>query len=67
MTNAGDNYESGRRIGYPLAVIAVVPDTQERMPRRSARPYAEIARANVIAEEMVENKTPQVKGQVFLF
>ena len=66
MTNAGDNFESGRRIGYPLGVIAVVPETQERVPRRSAQPYAEIARANAIAEEIVENKTPQVKGQVFL-
>jgi hypothetical protein len=48
-----------------LNVDALNPETQERMHRPNAQLYAEIARTNAIAEEMVENNAPQVKDQVF--
>jgi beta-glucosidase/6-phospho-beta-glucosidase/beta-galactosidase len=48
-----------------FGLIALDPATQERTPRRSAELYAEIARANAIAEEMVEKYAPQVMDQVF--
>jgi beta-glucosidase len=60
-----DNYEWVEGWTTRFGLIALNPATQERTPRRSAQLYAEIARANAITEEMVEEYAPGVMDQVF--
>jgi beta-glucosidase len=61
-----DNYEWVEGWTTRFGLFALDTLTQERTPRGSAKLFGEIARANAITEEMVEQYAPQVMNQVFV-
>jgi len=60
-----DNFEwnNGWRVRFGL--IEMDPQTQERIPRRSASMFGEICRANGITEEIVERYAPESLETIF--
>lgn len=61
-----DNYEWVEGWTTRFGLFALDTLTQERTPRSSAKLFGEIARANAITEDMVEQYAPQVMNQVFI-
>ena len=60
-----DNYEWSEGWTTRFGLIALDPETQARVPRRSAQLYHEVIRANAITEDMVLKYAPHVIDQVF--
>lgn len=60
-----DNFEwnNGWRVRFGL--IELHPETQARIPRRSASMFGEICRANAITEDIVERYAPEAIETIF--
>lgn len=60
-----DNFEWNEGWGVRFGLIEMDPNTQERIPRRSASMFGEICRANAITEDIVERYAPEVLETMF--
>jgi beta-glucosidase len=60
-----DNFEWNNGWYARFGLIEVNPQTQERIPRRSASMFGEICRANAITEDMVERYAPEALESIF--
>lgn len=59
-----DNFEWTDGWTLRLGLIALDPETQTRTPRRSARLYAEIVRANAITPPMIDTYAPELRAEL---
>ncbi|MBN1137445.1 MAG: family 1 glycosylhydrolase, partial [Anaerolineae bacterium] len=60
-----DNFEWAEGWALRFGLIALNEKTQVRIPRPSARLYADIIRANAITPDMVAAYAPEVIGDIF--
>ncbi len=60
-----DNFEWNQGWQVRFGLIEIDPETQERLPRRSASMYGEICRANAITEEIVARYAPEALESIF--
>jgi beta-glucosidase len=60
-----DNFEWNNGWHVRLGLIEIDPETQERIPRRSASMFGEICRANAITEKIVERYAPEAVDAIF--
>ena len=60
-----DNFEWNNGWYVRLGLIEVDPQTQVRIPRRSASMFGEICRANAITEDIVERYAPELSESIF--
>ncbi len=60
-----DNFEWNEGWGVRFGLIELEPQTQRRIPRRSASMFGEICRANAITESIVERYAPEVLETIF--
>jgi beta-glucosidase len=60
-----DNFEWNNGWYVRFGLIELDPQTQERIPRRSASMFGEICRANAITEEIVERYAPEALESIF--
>jgi beta-glucosidase len=60
-----DNFEWAEGWGVRFGLIELDPETQERIPRRSASMFGEICRANAITEGIVERYAPKALDIIF--
>ena len=60
-----DNFEWNNGWYVRFGLIEVDPQTQERVPRRSASMFGEICRANAITEDIVERYAPEALDTIF--
>ncbi len=60
-----DNYEWVEGWSTRFGLIALNPDTQKRTPRRSAKLYSAIARANAITPDIVAEFAPEAMDAIF--
>jgi len=60
-----DNFEWNNGWYVRFGLIEVDPQTQRRIPRRSASMFGEICRANAITEDIVERYAPEALETIF--
>jgi beta-glucosidase len=60
-----DNFEWNEGWGARFGLIELDPETQARIPRRSASMFGEICRANAITETIVERYAPEALETIF--
>jgi beta-glucosidase len=60
-----DNFEWNNGWHVRFGLIEIDPETQERIPRRSASMFGEICRANAITETIVERYAPEAMDAIF--
>jgi beta-glucosidase len=60
-----DNFEWNEGWGVRFGLIELDPETQRRIPRRSASMFGEICRANAITESIVERYAPEALETIF--
>jgi len=60
-----DNFEWNNGWYVRFGLIEVDPQTQQRLPRRSASMFGEICRANAITEDIVERYAPEALETIF--
>ncbi len=60
-----DNFEWNNGWYVRFGLIEIDPQTQERVPRRSASMFGEICRANAITEEIVARYAPEALEGIF--
>lgn len=60
-----DNFEWNNGWYVRFGLIEVDPQTQKRLPRRSASMFGEICRANAITEDIVERYAPEALETIF--
>jgi beta-glucosidase len=60
-----DNFEWNNGWHVRFGLIEIDPETQERIPRRSASMFGEICRANAITEKIVERYAPEAVDAIF--
>lgn len=60
-----DNFEWNEGWGAHFGLIELDPQTQRRVPRRSANMFGEICRANAITEGIVERYAPEALESIF--
>ena len=60
-----DNFEWNEGWGVRFGLIELEPETQRRVPRRSASMFGEICRANAITESIVERYAPEALETIF--
>lgn len=60
-----DNFEWNQGWQARFGLIELDPQTQERIPRRSASMFGEICRANAITEDIVERYAPEALESIF--
>ena len=60
-----DNFEWNEGWGVRFGLIEIDPQTQVRIPRRSASMFGEICRANAITEDIVERYAPEAMETIF--
>ncbi len=60
-----DNFEWNQGWQVRFGLVEVNPETQERIPRRSASMFGEICRANAITEEIVARYAPEALESIF--
>jgi len=59
-----DNFEWAQGWTLRFGLIELDPRTQERTPRRSARLYANIVRANAITAEIIRAFAPRLRSEL---
>lgn len=62
-----DNFEWNNGWYVRFGLMELDPQTQQRIPRRSASLFGEICRANAITEAMVERYAPEAMERIFQF
>jgi beta-glucosidase len=60
-----DNFEWNHGWQAHFGLVELNPQTQQRIPRRSASMFGEICRANAITEEIVERYAPEALERIF--
>ena len=60
-----DNFEWGQGFRMKFGLYELNRETQERSPRRSARLYRDIARANALSSDMVRQHAPDALPELF--
>lgn len=60
-----DNFEWNNGWSARFGLIELDPQTQERLPRRSASMFGEICRANAITEDIVARYAPELLETIF--
>ncbi|HZR39430.1 MAG TPA: family 1 glycosylhydrolase [Ktedonobacteraceae bacterium] len=60
-----DNFEWNHGWAVRFGLIELDPQTQERIPRRSASMFGEICRANAITESIVARYAPELMETIF--
>lgn len=60
-----DNFEWNNGWYVRFGLIEVDPQTQKRVPRRSASLFGEICRANALTEDIVERYAPEASEVIF--
>jgi len=60
-----DNFEWNNGWYVRFGLIELDPQTQQRIPRRSASMFGEICRANAITEAIVDRYAPEAADTIF--